>query len=162
MSFNKIFHVSGSLPLHVHVAATKAEHFLQTQLGVILGESSFTHTDHTPEQVFNHIASNVHMFDQNKPDEIITPRVLVEPWKPMNPWSSAIATTFKNKPGVVFMNVRKVHLRAEFEVVNTLVHEFCHTPCGYGHGSNSPKGKQRSVPYWLGGRAGDFFGGWVK
>lgn len=162
MKFNKIFLVSDKLPDSVHLAALYAESFLNFQLGVILEMNKFDFTTHTPEQVFNHIASNVHAFDQNQPERIVTPRIIVAPWKPMNPWSRAIATTFKSEPGVIYMNARIVNSRTVNEIKNTLVHEFCHTPCGYGHGSNSPKGKQNSVPYWLGGKAGDFFGGLIK
>lgn len=125
--------------LKINAAAKLADQFFETELHVILGRrAEFTHTKDTVVQVFNHIASN-------HKDMIIE----VLPWKPFNPWTAAIATTFKNKPGKVFINVRKINQRSIAEYVNTLVHESCHL-LGYGHGSNSPKGKENSVPYWLG------------
>lgn len=115
--------------------------FFETELHVILSQSKFTHTDKTPEQVFNHIASHHYeMF------------ATIKPWKPFNPWTSAIATTFKNKPGEIYINVRKINQRSVADYVNTLVHETGHI-LGYSHGSNSPKGKGDSLPYWLGQKA---------
>ena len=78
-------------------------------------------------------------------------------WKPFNPWTSAIATTFKNKPGKIFINLRKIQQRSVEDYVNTITHEVTHI-LGYSHGSNSPKGKENSVPYWLGNKAEE----WVR
>jgi hypothetical protein len=78
-------------------------------------------------------------------------------WKPINPWTSAIATTFKNKPGKIFINVRNIPQRSVEDYVATLVHECCHLPpISYGHGSNSNQGspeKLNSVPIWLASKA---------
>lgn len=118
---------------------TLAEQFFETELHVILSQSKFTYTDKTPEQVFNHIASNHHEMNAT-----------VRPWKPFNRWTSAIATTFKNKPGEIYINVRKINQRSVADYVATLVHEALHlAPLGYGHGSNSPSGKENSVNYWV-------------
>lgn len=122
-----------------------AEDFLKHKLSVILGQSSFTFTDDTPERVFNHLASEVTNYKNGRVP------TLVEPWKPLNPWTSAIATTFKDKPGVIFINVRKINQRSAREYAATMVHEFCHL-AGYGHGSNYNQGsveKLQSVPIWL-------------
>lgn len=123
-----------------------AEKFFETELHVILGKDKFTHTDQTPEQVFNHIASN-------HKDMIIE----VLPWRPFNPWTAAIATTFKNKPGKVFINVRKINQRSVADYVATLIHEAAHSsPLNYGHGSNFNQGsaeKLNSVPIWLASKA---------
>lgn len=122
-------------------AKTLAEQFFETELHVILNQSKFTYTDKTPEQVFNHIASNhQHM------------TATIKPWKPLNPWTSAIATTFKNKPGEIYINVRKINQRSIAQYVATLSHEATHI-LGYSHGSNSPKGKEDSLPYWLDAKA---------
>jgi hypothetical protein len=49
---------------------------------------------------------------------------------------------------VLYFNTTK-NPRAMRFMVNTAVHEFSHV-IGYGHGSNSSKGKDLSVPYKLG------------
>lgn len=124
-----------------------AEQFFETELHIILGRrDEFTHTEDSVMQVFNHLASN----HKNR-------IIIAKLWKPRNPWTSAVATTFKNKPGEVYINVRKINQRSIQDYVNTLVHESCHV-LGYGHGSNSPKGKENSVPYWLGAQAEE----WAK
>jgi hypothetical protein len=134
--------------LKIHAAAVLADQFFESELHVILGKDKFTHTDETPEQVFNKIASN-------HKDMVIE----ILPWKPFNRWTAAIATTFKNKPGKVFINVRKINQRSVGDYVNTLCHEALHcAPLNYGHGSNSPKGKENSVNYWLGAQSEE----WAK
>jgi len=129
----------------ITLAVNTAEMFLQHKLSVILGQSSFTFTDDTPERVFNHLASEFTAYQNGRAP------ILVEPWKPFNPWTSAVATTFKNKPGVIFINVRKINQRSAIDYARTLVHEWAHVS-GYGHGSNSNQGsteKLKSVPIWL-------------
>lgn len=142
MKFNVSFNEFGiaNAP-KIRSAVALAEHFFETELHVILSQSKFTYTDKTPEQVFNHIASN-------HQDMTAT----IKSWKPFNRWTSAIATTFKNKPGEIYINMRKIGQRSVAEYVNTLVHETGHI-LGYSHGSNSPKGKENSLPYWLGQKA---------
>jgi hypothetical protein len=142
-----IFAVSNDLPKKIHDAAEKANKFLENGLHVILGKDKFTYTEDSPEMVFNHLASLAHS------DVVIT----VLPWKPFNRWTSAIATTFKNKPNEIYVNVRKIDQRSVRDYVNTMSHEFCHTPGGYGHGGNSPAGKSDSVPYWVGSQASLYF-----
>lgn len=142
-----IFRVSLSFDNALVDKILKAEElatkFFETELHVILSQSKFTYTDKTPEQVFNHIASNHQNMDAT-----------IKPWKPFNPWTSAIATTFKNKPGEIYINVRKISQRSVAEYVASLVHEALHLPpLSFGHGSNSPKGKESSVNYWLDARA---------
>jgi uncharacterized protein (DUF885 family) len=124
-------------------ARVLAEQFFETELHVILSQSKFTHTDKTPEQVFNHIASNHQEMTAT-----------IKPWKPFNPWTSAIATTYKRKPGEIYINVKKINQRSVAEYVATLVHEALHlAPLSFGHGSNSPKGKENSVNYWVDAKA---------
>lgn len=74
--------------------------------------------------------------------------VTVLPWKPFNPFTSAIATTYKDRPGLIYINIRKLSSRNVSDYVATLVHETLHV-IGYGHGSNSGQGKEpklSSVP----------------
>ena len=140
-----IFRISNELPLKLEEAGTIAEDFLKHRLSVILGQSSFTFTDDTPERIFNHLASEVTAYQNGRAP------ILVEPWKPLNPWTSAIATTKANAPGVIFINVRKINQRSALDYAKTLVHEWSHV-ASYSHGSNSNQGsaeKLRSVPIWL-------------
>lgn len=130
----------------IHQAANLAIEFFEGHLGCILDKDNFTFTTDTPVQVFNKIASLQHSLE-----------VDVLAWKPLNPWTSAIATTFKNKPGKIFINVRKIPQRSVEDYVATICHECCHLPpISYGHGSNSNQGsieKLNSVPIWLASKA---------
>jgi len=81
--------------------------------------------------------------------------VMIKAYRTFNPWSAAIAMTKKSEPGVIYINTRKIARRDEADYINTLVHEFMHI-VGYSHGSNSPKGKEDSVPYRMGSIAEDW------
>ena len=137
--------VDVTLDIKLVRAAGLAQEFFETQLHSILGVPKFTHTDLSPEQVFNKIASNLDSID-----------VKVIAWKPFNPWPAPIATTFKNKPGEIYINVRKVKQRTVADYVGSISHELAHTPFGFGHGSNSPRGKELSVPYFIGNKASEW------
>jgi hypothetical protein len=64
-----------------------------------------------------------------------------------NPLSSAIAYVVPSRPHEVNLNTRK-HPREMSAMVATITHEYSHPE--YGHGDNSPKGKEDSVPYAIG------------
>jgi hypothetical protein len=128
----------------IHQAAELAIDFFEGHLGYILDKDKFTFTADTPVQVFNKLASMQHSLE-----------VDVLAWKPLNPWTSAIATTFKNKPGKIFINVSKIPQRSVEDYVATICHEASHL-MGYNHGSNSNQGsieKLNSVPIWLASKA---------
>lgn len=95
----------------------------------------FTFTDKTSKQVA---------------DSLRNPRpVVLSTYRTKNPWSAAIATTFSGDPTAVYFNTRK-NPRPMPELVNTSCHEGLGHIQGYGHGNNSPVGKEDSVPYGLG------------
>lgn len=142
------FIVDPSLDFKIHDAAELASRFLMTRLDIILAKDRFTHTNDSPEIVFNAMASYV------SGDNTVE----IKAWKPWNRWTSAIATTYPNKPGLMFINVRKTHQFPVANYVGTICHEISHL-AGYSHGSNNPKGKENSVPYWIGNQAKDWANG---
>lgn len=64
-----------------------------------------------------------------------------------NPFSSAIATTYQND-NTLYLNTRK-NPRSMPQMINTICHEHSHV-AGFSHGDNSPKGKEKTVPYFIG------------
>lgn len=73
--------------------------------------------------------------------------VAISTYKTKNPFSKTIAYTYGGAKTIYF-NTRK-NPRDFKEMINTVVHEASHI-VGYGHGDNSSKGKEKSVPYWVG------------
>lgn len=73
--------------------------------------------------------------------------ISISTYKTRNPWSKAIAYTYAGNDTIYF-NLRN-NPRDFKEMINTVMHETTHI-VGYGHGSNSPVGKEKSVPYWVG------------
>jgi len=60
----------------------------------------------------------------------------------------------------VYLNVRRLN-RPPDDIARTLIHEWVHAvddihPLDFHHGSNSPKGKMNTAPYWIDGLAGEF------
>jgi hypothetical protein len=70
------------------------------------------------------------------------------------PYSKMIA--YHNDWKIYFNSykVGKSH-RTDCAVINTLAHESTHA-MGFSHGGNSPRGKENSVPYWVGDKAEQF------
>lgn len=65
--------------------------------------------------------------------------------------------TYPNEPEVVYLNTRALN-RPRTEIVATLIHEWVHSidnlvPEDFGHGDNSPDGKDDSAPYWIDAQA---------
>lgn len=140
-----LFAVDDSLDIKIGMAASLANQYIMFHAyDDLLNADDFTHTTLTPEQVANQFGSWV----TNAPNR----SVKIKAWKPWNPWTAAIATTFKNKPNEIYINVRKIASRSLGDYVNTLCHEASHLS-GMGHGNNSPRGKERSAPYFLGSKA---------
>lgn len=81
--------------------------------------------------------------------------VAISTYKTKNPFSKTIAYTYGGARTVYF-NTRK-NPRDKKEMVNTVIHESTHI-VGYGHGDNSSKGKENSVPYKVGSIAEKFVG----
>jgi hypothetical protein len=94
----------------------------------------FTHTTMSPEQV----SAAVLGFKSSG----------VRTYRTKNPMSKAIATTYASDRENLYLNTRK-NPRPLPSMVNTLCHEASHLN-GFSHGDNNPKGKELSVPYYLG------------
>jgi len=94
----------------------------------------FTHTDKTSTDVANSLES--------------MQGYVISTYKTKSPFSSVIATTYKNDKKTLYLNLRKNPRRLE-DMVNTVLHESLHL-AGYSHGDNSPKGKEESVNYKVG------------
>jgi hypothetical protein len=76
--------------------------------------------------------------------------ITIRPWFPFNRFTSAIATTFADKPNQIFINMRKAGAFNHLDYANTLAHEFSHL-VGHSHGSNHfTSDKIYSIPYALG------------
>lgn len=75
-------------------------------------------------------------------------KATIRTYKTKNPFSKAIATTYKSNKSDVYFNRRKNPRPMQF-MVNTACHERTHLG-GYSHGTNSSKGKENSIPYFIG------------
>ena len=91
-----------------------------------------------PCEIFEHIKFTFEIYNI----DVVT-------YKSRNPWSKANGYTKKRKPFKIHVNTRKINKRSVDSWVGFLIHETCHL-AGYSHGSNSPKGKESSVPYKVG------------
>jgi hypothetical protein len=149
----RYFIVHLELQVKIPLAADKAQKFFETvTVEDLKGLEPFTFASRVDGEVaelvhyyikgaFSHASGTNHL----APWEVL-------PWKPFNPWTSAIGTTFSSKPGI-YLNVRKIAQRQVADYVNTLVHEAMHK-LGFGHGSNKvTREKLRSVPYAVGALA---------
>lgn len=94
----------------------------------------FTHTELNTSQVVEAVKA-------------FTPKY-VRTYKTKNPFSAAIATTYASDKTSFYLNTRK-NPRAMPQMVNTYCHEVSHLH-NFGHGDNSPIGKEMSVPFYLG------------
>lgn len=104
---------------------------LLNELGSV---KALTHTSMNPEQVKLAVANF-------KPSGVRT-------YKTKNPVSKVIATTYASDRENLYLNTRK-NPRPIGQMVNTLLHEASHLN-GFSHGDNNPRGKELSVPYFLG------------
>lgn len=127
-------------PLTYSAYIPRVEKFFQLALtdSSVLNKSKFDFSDATPDSLRESIRKG---FDVT----IKTYRPSI--WKG-GKWSSVIGY---HSAGTIYLNDYYVN-RSDCEVINTLVHEASHR-MGYSHGSNSPDGKDGSVPYWIGDRA---------
>lgn len=94
--------------------------------------SSFDMSDDTGEQVLKKMKSV---------------KAVLSTYRTKNPLSKAIAYRNKGK-NVVYFNTRR-NPRAMGKMVNTSCHELSHV-ADYGHGNNSSRGKENTVPYKVG------------
>lgn len=89
--------------------------------------------------------------------------VCIKIYRPRWPWSKAYGYFSKSRPFDINLNSRKLN-RSSDSLLGTLIHELIHMldhqniDHYYGHGDNSPNGKQNTAPYFIGNLAanGDF------
>jgi hypothetical protein len=78
----------------------------------------------------------------------------VKLYKSKNPFSKAYGYFSPSKPDHIFLNTRKLN-RSKGSIVSSLIHEMIHyvddknKQESYGHGDNSPVGKENTAPYWI-------------
>ena len=80
-------------------------------------------------------------------------RLHVNVYTSKNPWSKAYGYFNPNKPNQIYLNSRKLN-RSHASITASLIHELIHfldTKTGFyfGHGNNSPVGKENTIPYWV-------------
>ena len=69
-------------------------------------------------------------------------------------WSKALAYFTPSDPDAIYINTRRLG-RSDGSVIATIIHEWVHLVDhddlkeSFGHGSNSPVGKQNTAPYWI-------------
>jgi hypothetical protein len=94
----------------------------------------------------------------------------VQVWRPSNffervKYRKTVAFVDKKHPHHLFYHEKFIDNTAD-EFVHTFVHEYVHDVDYHsdgnpmiemGHGDQSPKGKEKSVPYWLGNRAQELY-----
>ena len=103
-------------------------HFLE-EVGKV---KKFDYTDKKPSEVLK----DVYLFNKDVKVKTYYKR-----------FSKAIAYTYYGNDEI-YLNLKN-NPRDMSEMINTITHESMHL-LGYGHGSNSPLGKENSVPYKLG------------
>ncbi len=73
-------------------------------------------------------------------------------------YRKTFAFTDERYPDTVFLNVQKLDREVE-DIAATIIHESIHAldqsidAYEFGHGDNSPVGKESTAPYWIGGFA---------
>ena len=73
-------------------------------------------------------------------------------------YRKTLAYTDSRYPNTLFLNVKKLNRSAE-SIAATIIHEGVHaaddaeTQYTFGHGNNSPVGKDNTAPYWIGNHA---------
>jgi hypothetical protein len=87
--------------------------------------------------------------------------ITVETYRPAYRWSKAIGYFTPSKPTTIHFNEYKDFLHVS-SIVGNFYHEATHMmdnfdlKHSYGHGSNSPTGKQNTAPYFIGNLAVSF------
>lgn len=80
--------------------------------------------------------------------------LIIKLYRSKNPWSSAYGYFSPAKPDHIFLNNRKLN-RSKGSIVSSLIHEMIHflddknKQESYGHGDNSPIGKEATAPYFI-------------
>lgn len=89
--------------------------------------------------------------------------IVIRIYKPKNPFSSANAYVSPKYKNTLFLNSRRLDREIQ-DIINTIVHECVHVSdyndngqIDFGHGTNESLGKENSAPYWIGGKAKQFY-----
>jgi hypothetical protein len=122
----------------------------------IAAQKAFDFTDIAPPEVSRRLREAV---------APMTIKVWSPPvWKAVA-YRNTVALTDPDQPHTLFYHRSKLR-RSVAEMVNTIVHEFTHSVdmfedgdprVEYGHGDQSPVGKENSAPYWIGALAETFY-----
>jgi len=118
------FVVSKALPLHIVESAGMAYTFLEAGLDKVAEARRYTYTNLNPQEVADFIANHKDDYE-----------VEVLPWTPKWVFTSAIATTFSDRPGKIYLNIFRINSRSTSDWSATLIHEVMHF-MGFGHGNN--------------------------
>lgn len=131
----------------IEAACKSVELFLNEYLGIIKQEPYFTHTKMSPTDVYYRIKLGLAQ----------EPSFTIRLYRSRLPWSKAIAYTTKDSR-IIFLNSRMLDFRDKADYANTICHEMIHSSVlgGFTHGSNNPRGKERSVNYRVGQIVEDF------
>jgi len=97
---------------------------------------------------------------------VIQTTITISEYKPRWRWSKAIGYYSYKNPTTINLNIYKQD-RSISSITNTLIHEAIHMADyfdrhhSFGHGDNSPKGKQNTAPYAIGSLAASIVDGRV-
>lgn len=108
---------------------------------------TFYMSDASPEKIANIFTK---FAESNEYMEILT-------YKPAWRWSKAIGYFDASKPNKIFLNAYKLN-RGRASYVGNFYHELTHylsfrSGIYFNHGSNSPRGKENTAPYFIGNLA---------
>lgn len=115
---------------------------------ILKSDVKFSHTDKTKEQVVDQIRKATSVMKYGA----VYLRVYYSPWWNISQRRVVANTQFVAGTYEISFNTRNFNFKNTPSAVNTLVHEFLHV-IGFSHGDNSPKGKEFSVPYFVGNLA---------
>ena len=103
------------------------------------------------------IADMIHQFSNGRFGNLY-----VYTYKSKNPWSRAYGYFSPSRPDRIYLNTRKLNRSLE-SIGASVIHEMVHfidskvNGASFGHGDNSPVGKQASSPYWIDNLAEYYF-----
>lgn len=141
MNKQPLFWVAPSMPLALNLAASRAELYLDRYFSLYFmgyAAKKLTYTEKTHMEVVNQIEAQVLL------RRSYGPPIYIEGIIPKNPWSSMNATTFEDKPGKIFFNMRKKI--DSVKAFLTILHEVAHI-AGFNHGTDRFKNfRQSSEP----------------
>lgn len=103
------------------------------------GSKDFTYTSHENREVAQFLSDAFY--------SSVVIKIVIQ--KTKNPFSSCIGWT--NGTGIHYINGWKINKLSVEDIAGNVAHEFCHHPCGFGHGTDKIDSvKKLSVPYAFG------------